>query len=469
MPVQRFTSPTPSTLARSIFLLLVVAVFSDRSGITPAQAQDVAGMHVRVLLSREIDKTIVRVPPIGAILVDTDSKRTYPLPPGAALSATKSDRGVQLSWNDNAVRGHSFALTTEPEHVFQIGANTYGGTLEFLLHPKTGHPRIVNVVPLEEYVAAVISAEYGLKDTEGTRAMAVVARTYALATQESGQLLHDDERSQVFRGLSFTTPAAQKAANDTAGYVLLHGNELVEAVYSASNGGYTASNTSVWDTPSRPYLAARKDPFDAVSPYSEWQFDVDKNVMHDLLSRRYGASIHEVRVLDTAPDGRVRTIELRAKGSGDRVVSGTAFRALLADAYGPKSARSTFFSLDDRGKSYHLEGRGFGHGVGLSQWGAHGRALEGHDHRDILAFYYPGSRLERLSSPPVSVPSGPILAALPAPDAPSQTVSDRNPITQEKKSGRILDAHSAWGRATNSPSSPVEEEDPKPTVRRVGW
>lgn len=442
MTVFRFTrSPIQLTLFVLLPILSLVAA--------PLKAQDMPGPQARVLLSQAADVTNVVVPTSGAVLINLDSNGPLQLEPGTTLTVTPRGKDLEIDWRGQSVRGQSFLLSSESGQLFKVGRNAYAGSLELQIDPRTGTSEITNIVPLEDYVAAVVSAEYGLNDTQGAGAMAIVARTYALAVMEAGRVLRDDERSQVYRGHSSTTPASRKAANDTAGYVLTYDGELIEAVYSSSNGGHTASNTSVWDTPSRPYLAANKDPFDAVSPHSEWQFDVDKKALHDELSRRYGATIQEVRVLDTANDGRVRSVELRAKGAGDRVISGTAFRAALASAYGPKSARSTFFSLDDRGRTYRLDGRGFGHGVGLSQWGAHGRALEGHSHQDILAFYYPGSQLVRLS-----------------PGAPSTTVSDPNPITQEKKSTRILDAHSAWGRASDSRTS---DSSPDGSARRVGW
>ncbi len=445
--------------------LVLLSVFALVSAFSaPTHAQNAEWTRVRVDLSQESQAAPVTVPPVGAVLGHVDTGDTSHLSPGTTLTFRRNGNQMEAAWGRESITGRAFTLTTEPGQVFEIGSRSYTGSLDIRVDGRTGRAAMTNIVPIEDYVAAVVSAEYGLNDVEGARAMAIVARTYALATMQSGRVLRDDERSQVYRGHGSVTPAARKAARDTAGRVLMHNGELVEAVYSSSNGGYTASNTSVWDTPSRPYLAARKDPYDAVSPHSQWQFNVDKKVLHDLLSRRYGANIQEVRVLDTAKDGRVRSVELRAKGAGDRVISGTAFRAALAAAYGPKSARSTYFSLDDRGRTYRLDGRGFGHGVGLSQWGAHGRALDGQLHQDILAFYYPGSRLVQLS--PASVPAAPALAAVPAPRAPSQPVSDAIQVTQEKKSGRVLDAHSAWGRASVS-----EADTPETRTQgaRVGW
>lgn len=257
---------------------------------------------------------------------------------------------------------------------------------------------IVNVTRLDSYVAGVITKEYNLDDDEGTEAMAIVARTYALRMQERRRDepydVVDNTDDQVYKGIGDVSRRALAAANQTSGQVLTHNGELAEAVYSASNGGHGANNDEVWQSAPISYLRGRPDPYDRASPVHTWTERLDRDRVLSALSRMAGRQVTGWLIGDRTSDGRVRTITL-LHGSSRSTIRGTHFRSAITAQMGITSVRSTLFDATRQGDTYILEGKGFGHGVGMSQWGAHGMARQGKSAQEILAFYYPGTRVEQ--------------------------------------------------------------------------
>jgi stage II sporulation protein D len=229
--------------------------------------------------------------------------------------------------------------------------------------------------------------------------MAVVARTYGLkaAQKFDGDYDHGDGTlSQVYSGLSAITPGARRAAEATRGEVLTYGGDLIEATYFSSSGGHTANNEDVWDASAAlPYLRGRPDPYDAEAPNRRWTVALDRAAVLRVLGRRFGGEVVGFVVADRSRDGRVRTIGLLRPGRQREAVQANAFRLALSAVPGP-ALKSTWFTARRSGDRYVFEGRGFGHGVGLSQYGAHAMSERGMSYRDILAFYYQGATLTRL-------------------------------------------------------------------------
>ncbi len=339
----------------------------------------------------------------------------------------------------------------------------YSGRLEIDL--DGGALRLVHPVDLEQYVAAVVQHEYGLDDDEGTRAMAIAARTYVLYTR--GQLSPDYDvvdhvGSQVFAGVEGVSPRARAAAEATRGQVLVWQGRLARAVYSASNGGVAASNQDVWTGGAVPYLQSHPDPADRVSPHRAWQTELPRRRVLAALSDAFGRGVKGFVVESRSDDGRVARVTLQRDGGREQTVSGQQFRMTLSDKFGVTTLRSTLFDVRREGDAYVFEGRGFGHGVGLSQWGAHARALDGEKADEILAFYYPGTTIERLpatplpDAPPALADAGtPPPADVPPADVPSTDASEGAfaDATDATDASPVVDA-GAIAAAPRPPSAP---------------
>ncbi|MEM1117512.1 MAG: SpoIID/LytB domain-containing protein [Bacteroidota bacterium] len=272
---------------------------------------------------------------------------------------------------------------------------TYLGSLS--VRAVRGRLEIVNVVPVEDYVASVVASEYPFTEPAGIEAQAVLARTYALRRAGSRRTYDVDDHtgSQVYRGEGVVTARARRAALATAGEVLTYGGDLAEAPYFSSSGGHTANNEAVWRGAPLPYLRGVPDPTDADSPHHRWTASVPRDVVHQALSRHLGRRVTRLEIGQQSPNGRVVTVRLGGGGTA----SGGDVRTAVNAVRGARTIRSTHFRIRSDGGRYVFEGRGFGHGVGMSQYGARGLARQGLSHRAILAHYFRGTSIARLGAP----------------------------------------------------------------------
>jgi len=253
---------------------------------------------------------------------------------------------------------------------------------------------VVNRVPLEAYVAATLGREvYGRWDADLHKAQAVVARTYALhALQERSRQpwdLRGGVRGQVYGGIEAEEAWALAATRATRGQHLVWGDRPILAVYHAASGGRTASSEEVWGRP-LPYLVSLPVENEADSPDTYWRVALSGSTLGRALGPlgiRVGR-FRELRVLDRSPSGRAGRLLVRgSEGQGE--ISARALRA----AVGVDVIRSTLFEVRPARDGVVLTGSGHGHGVGMSQWGAQAMAERGAGYRDILAAFYPGTRL----------------------------------------------------------------------------
>ena len=291
---------------------------------------------------------------------------------------------------------------------------TYSGGLRIEPDPdRAGTLQLVNLVPIEDYVASVVAGEYPFEDDlEGSKAMAVVARTYALRASEKfgGAYDHVDHTlSQVYRGHRAITGTARQAADATRGQVLTHDGTLIEAVYFSSSGGHTANHEDVWDADRvLPYLRGRPDPHDRPSPHHEWTIRIPRQPMLDALTRDQGFQVEGFLIDDRSEEGRVRHVKLLRPDGTTHQMQANAFRLIVSRGVPDVTLKSTWFDARREGDEYVFEGRGYGHGVGLSQWGAHIMADDGADYQEILRFYYTGVRIERIDGVQVAPPVLPV-------------------------------------------------------------
>ena len=275
----------------------------------------------------------------------------------------------------------------------------YPGRLNLAID-ASGTPALmlINQVRLDEYVACVVSREYSFNDLEGAKAMAVLARTYVLRTAGSfgtAYDLVDHQMAQQYDGADRLTDAAVEATIQTLGEVLTYRGQLVEAVYFSSSGGHTADNDAVWNGKPVPYLRGVPDPYDATSPHAQWRTTVPRNRLLRALSQHFGVAVDDVRISRRSRDGRAQTLDLLRQGRTAQVIPSNAFRMLVNQSFGIASLKSTLFDIQKGDDHYVFEGRGFGHGVGMSQYGALGMSKQGFSYHDILSFYFTGTQVQR--------------------------------------------------------------------------
>jgi stage II sporulation protein D len=299
----------------------------------------------------------------------------------------------------------------------------------------------INHVSLESYLSGVVGSEMPASwPLDALRAQAVAARTYALAQRRPAAPydLKATVASQVYRGVAAETASTREAVASTRGQVLMHGGALINAVFHSSSGGSTENSGEMWSR-QLPYLVSVPD-FDQTSPVHQWEKSFDPLALRSAFRETDGVAA--IEVLDTSSTGRVRRARILGP-AGSLEVSGSELRQRLglrstfvtfrlqppsaapesggASSAAPESGGASSAAPESISGSLRrllaadlppppppssvalpsllVSGRGFGHGVGMSQWGAHALALRGEDYRRILSHYYRGAELRTLPSP----------------------------------------------------------------------
>jgi stage II sporulation protein D len=301
----------------------------------------------------------------------------------------------------------------------RIGTREYRGTVA--LAPARTGVSAINEVGLEEYLLSVVGGELGRRapdEIEAVRAQAIVSRTYALRNRGRWRARGFDYNAsvadQVYFGVGVENPLSRRAVAETRGIAVTWGGAPIDAFFFSTCGGRTEQGIEVFRGAARPYLRSVSDAgpaggaYCAISPRYEWREAWSGPGLREALRRylpgemKIAASrvsrVRDVRIADRTVSRRVRTL-IVSLPDGDVAVESPSIREALRPASG-EILPSTAFSVrvtHAGGEVARLEvdGHGAGHGVGFCQWGAVGRARAGHRHEDIIAAYYPGTRLER--------------------------------------------------------------------------
>ena len=377
--------------------------------------------------------------------ITVTSNGTYQLDDGTAFIKSgeeiqvKVESGQLVVYKASKQMGEYDTFSISPvdsESLLYINSRSYQGSFQFTVESEK-YVRPINTVAIEDYLKGVVPNEMpALWHIEAVKAQTIAARTYALRNQS--RVIDDTVSYQVYGGAE-GHPNSNKAISETTGLVLKYNNSLVDAVFSSSNGGVTELNSNAWATSQTlPYFAIEEDPFD---PKTKWEINIDKQQI-DLSGKdlskpdTWWASVSEK---DTTIVPNIKTwlknngysnkdikiteipiLSLSEKTSGGRVTKGSIqinfYVKDLVDEQGKLKPQTVPFTNvaaskiraivgTNKMKSYLVDestatadkilitGRGYGHGVGLSQYGAKYRADAGQTYEEILQFYYPGTTL----------------------------------------------------------------------------
>ncbi len=317
---------------------------------------------------------------------------------GASTVLIESVSGGMKINGSPAKTEHRFNAGSTPFRVqgAQLSAERYWGAI--VLARSSQGVQVINEVPIETYISGILMLEaYHTWHDEMLRAQAVVARTYALYERSrSGRRSYDvksDVTSQVYGGVSAASAKAKRIVQETQGEFLAFDGKPILAVYHSASGGTTASAEEVWGQ-SVPYLVSRDVEEEWDSPDTYWRVTLSEVALRTALAKRKieVGEILEWRVVDYSASGRAEKIWIRGS-YGAEEVSAKEFRAAL----GSSVVKSTTFELRSAEQGFLIVGSGYGHGVGMSQWGARAMAEKGANYREILAWFYPGTTLNRMS------------------------------------------------------------------------
>lgn len=255
--------------------------------------------------------------------------------------------------------------------------------------------KLINNVYIEHYIAGVVEAESGSKETyEYYKVQAIIARTYVLSNLNKyanyGFNVCDRVNSQVYKGKSTRNPDIVRATNATKGLVLVDSDiRLIQAVFHSNSGGMTVNSEDAWSKPVS-YLRSVPDTFSRDMPHYNWKTFITTDKWLSYLNKKFNYpvddSTHREYVLNYCPD--VRDVYLSPLDTTIRLKT-------IRKDWGLKS---TFFTIKESDGYVYFEGKGFGHGVGLSQEGAMKMAELGYPYNKILRYYYKDTHLIHLSA-----------------------------------------------------------------------
>ncbi len=401
-------------------------------------------------------RTLLRLPPGERLrLRRGDSGLRAELMParGASAGATRAvPLPLQEAWIDPAPGSNALLVLKD---------RRFRGRLQ--IRPQGSGLQAINYIGVESYLSSVVGSEMPAAWPQAAlRAQAVAARTYALSKRKPSAPfdLKATVASQVYKGVEAETASTRQAVASTRSQVLMHGSQLINAVFHSSSGGSTENSGEIWSR-QLPYLVSVPD-FDERSPARQWEkvfrpsdlrraFPETGGVSRiDVLSTTSSGRIRQARVVGPSGALLVKGADLRqrlglrstlarfefvgagpsdgpgiaavplatrgpvplpvlpagrnspASGKGRRP-SGTSSLSSLLDsisspAAAPAPVRRARYSTSPGPSSgaaptLRVIGRGFGHGVGMSQWGAYGLALRGQGYQEILRHFYRGAQL----------------------------------------------------------------------------
>jgi len=317
---------------------------------------------------------------------------------------------------------------------------------------------VINYVTMEHYLYGTVSKEMGSSfEMEALKAQAIAIRTYALYNinkhKNEGYNLCDNTHCQAYGGMSAEYDKARKAVDETEGMIITYNGKPIDAVFHSSSGGHTDNAHEIW-TGRVPYLVAVKDDFSIGYPNSSWQVSFSSDEISQKLSNSgYNVGyVTDIQILATTEGGRAKQIKIIGT-KGESIITGDKLRSIL----GSSILKSTLFTIekevsydeetdiyvigrrdsskvpvnlkdvyviDDReivskagdtvsvitengvkqlnnnktpsNIKFTFNGKGFGHGVGMSQYGAQGMAKAGYSYDEILKYYYTGVKIETI-------------------------------------------------------------------------
>ncbi|PNW57436.1 UNVERIFIED_CONTAM: sporulation protein [Euhalothece sp. KZN 001] len=361
-----------TTLLSSLFLWLLL--------LAPAQA----ATFLKIALKDDVKQVAVGSS-TDAVIKDAAGNPVGKIDGMSSWRAVSRKNQVQLgNWT-----GSQLWIDPQENGYVWIGDRWYRG--ETQLVNDGSDLTVINRVELEDYLYSVVGGEMPTSwPIEALKAQAVAARSYALhESNRSGNRLYDLESttaSQVYKGIKSETRSTHEAVNSTEGQVLTYGGKPILAVFHSSSGGHTENVEDVWSRP-LPYLKSVVD-YDHTAPVYEWQ----KALSGREIGYRLGnvGSVRSIIPQQVTPQGRIKRLKV-VGDQGSKTISGQTFRKAL-------DLRSTLFQVDGNTQRFIISGRGFGHGIGLSQWGANYLATQGANYRQILGHYYQNVKLSLIDT-----------------------------------------------------------------------
>ncbi|MCX5964022.1 MAG: SpoIID/LytB domain-containing protein [Cyanobacteria bacterium] len=379
----------PSATKTTLLTLATLALFSPQNALAES-------LELRVAIEENVSQ--VRIgSSVNATITDASTNQTLGEIQGMnGFTATTGGRGIAL----DKFSAPKIAINPkDPNGVVWIGDRWYRGRT--LITPSSGGLTAINYVDLESYLYSVLGGEMnGNWPQEALKAQAVAARSYALYRRNrdgnSSFDLCDTARCQVYRGVQDESTGTQTAVTATAGQVLTYNGTIIEALFHSSSGGHTENVEDVWGT-RVPYLRAVQD-YDQNAPVFSWNKIISRNELGNIVGLGPITAVNPVG--NPTAGGSYRQLEFISGSTKKRVTTET-----LRDNLNLRSAKITIVpqiittkssSKDQTTTSFVIQGKGFGHGLGMSQYGAKGMAERGLNYQQIALHFFQNTKLAKI-------------------------------------------------------------------------
>ena len=350
--------------------------------------------NIRVLLLRDVKEFKLTVKGYYEIFSPETRKLIYK---GKNISKAKVScdeskiKIADLSFNSSAIE-----IKPRKSSYIYVNNRRYRGNLR-ILKTKDAKLKAINNLDLEDYLKGVLRQEVSHRWPMHTLlAQAIAARTYALYGREANKSSEFDVTagvsSQMYGGVHSETWRTGRAVVHTTGKILIFKGKIFPTYYHATCSGHTEDASRLWNIDIMP-LKGRRCDFCRESPHFSWKREM---MFSDIESKLEGSKfsvkkIKNILIEDRNNSGRIMQLKI-IDSDGAKSISAKDFRQLL----GSDKIRSTNFSVEVKGARAHFKGFGWGHGVGMCQWGAYRMAKSGYRFDQILVFYYPESKIQKI-------------------------------------------------------------------------
>ncbi len=274
----------------------------------------------------------------------------------------------------------------------KVNRHSFRGQV-ILIRTPDDHITVVNTVNIEDYIKGVLYHEVSHHwPIEAIKAQAVATRTYALysISKMKDYDVTNDIYSQVYGGRGSERYRTGLAVDRTTSEILIFNGKILPAYFHACCGGMTEDASALWNIDAPP-LKGVPCLFCKDAPHMNWTNNMRLKTIQDLLNSK-GYKIGLIKDLSVSlRDRSNRVVELKVTGRSNEIITikGEALRELL----GPNILKSNNYEIEMKGYYVNFIGHGWGHGVGMCQWGARGMAMQQFSYNQILNYYYPGAQI----------------------------------------------------------------------------
>jgi stage II sporulation protein D len=364
-----------------LFLFIVSCIFIIFQSCTPSRdylrrQNKVSGIdkqYVRVLLKKTDKK------------VSISSKNKFKMTDGKTGTIMYNGSGKEIFFQSDQIDNP--VLIESWSSPIAIDGESFRGSIE--LHNMLGKIHVINVIQMNEYLYSVVAGEIVSSwKMEALKAQAVAARTYTYYHLNKKKTLYDLDNSnnfQVYKGVSVEKESTSEAVDETSGKIAIYNGKPILAFFHSTCGGRTMYDKYVWEGEGQEYLRSVSCNFCKESPYFDWEEKITLYEIKEFLGKKYKGVGGVTGIAFQRKEDRVVSAVIHHKG-GIIKLTGNELRLLFPE----KRIKSMFFTAKKVKDGLILTGHGWGHGVGMCQWGAKGMAEQGANFKDILRYYYKG-------------------------------------------------------------------------------